>query len=71
MKLHVDPIARQHCGGIRARQEQRMAWNPAKMLHHDSCAQLMGGLRGLSADFQDLAKRAERVSSRLGSVIRA
>ena len=48
-----------------------MARNLAKMVHHDSCAQLIGGLRGLSADFQDLAKRAERVSSRLGSVIRA
>ena len=71
MQLPVDPIARQFGGRIRARQEKRMAGCLAKMFHEGGSAELMRGLRGTAADFQNLTEGAERVSSCLGSVIRA
>lgn len=71
MQLHVDPIARQYGCGVRAREEQRMARNLAKVVQDDGRSQLIGGLRGASANLQYLAKRAESVSSRFGSVITA
>jgi hypothetical protein len=42
----------------------------AKMFHDDVCAELMGGLPGMGADFQYLAEGAKCVSSCLGGVIR-
>ena len=41
------------------------------MFNHDACAELMGGLRGPGADFQNLAEGAECDSSCLGGVIGA
>ena len=48
-----------------------MAWNLAKVFHHDCGTQLICGLPGMGADFQHLAECAQSVSSCLSRVIRA
>jgi hypothetical protein len=46
-----------------------MAWYVAKMFNHDAYAELMRGLPGPGADFQNLAEGAECDSSCFGGVI--
>ncbi len=41
------------------------------MFQHGSRTELIRGLRGMGADFQHLAKRAECIARRLGSFIAA
>ena len=71
MQLRVDPIARQFCCCIRARQKKRVAGDIAKMFHDGGRADLMRGLSRARADFQYLPKRAQRLAGYLGRVIRA